>query len=279
MDSDAGRNRRPTHILERPTGSRPQSSRWDSLYQQLQSDFGHQSRHPLVSTRQPLDSTSRSSPADDPGLGNSLPAVSSSPHPQVPLPASGLNSSRIPDFKVPERRVDIVCDPSQASRDLTIRLELEVEADWDSELEGFCRLWRLGRFKEAKQHFKAQLQHLSTIPYLWVEYANMLLSAGDYKSFQEMPDLPELWYPGPKGGPLENERWVLKANYDFLRLMERSPSHRLIQSVEDIVGRIIDFQRWSSFNTCPTTVRLPFSREGYHYPKGSQRPCIMSTGC
>ncbi len=144
---------------------------------------------------------------------------------------------------------------------MTIRLELELEEDWSSELEGFCRLWRLGRFNEAKQHFKAQLQHLSTVPYLWVEYASMLLSAGDYKSLEKMPDISELWCSGLKSYPLGREGWALKGNIDFLRHMERSPSREFIKTTEEIVESIIRFQSWLSFNTCSTTVRPPFSQE------------------
>jgi hypothetical protein len=139
------------------------------------------------------------------------------------------------------KRADLVCDPSQAVRDLSVRLEMEVEEDWDLDFEAFCRLSRLGRFNEAKQHFRSRLQHLDTIPYLLVEYVNMLLSSGDYNAIQRMPESLELGSQGLGDGPLRRERLALKANYVVLRLMERSPTLKLMPSTDFIVGRLMGF--------------------------------------
>src|SRR5690606_27233622 len=50
----------------------------------------------------------------------------------------------VSESEIATARVDLIHDPSQASKDMSIRLELDVEEDWDDDLEEFCRLRRLG---------------------------------------------------------------------------------------------------------------------------------------
>ncbi len=162
------------------------------------------------------------------------------------------------------RRVDIVYDPSQAAKDLTIRLDLEVEEDWGPDFEAFCRLRRLGRFKEAKQHFKARLQHLSTIPYLWVQYTDMLQAAGDYKAVQHMPPLPELhWDPECNRGPFTRQYESLYPNINAVRLLERSPppEAEVFQSADEIVQRVIFYLQ---HNTFAGSTKVRRSSRGIH---------------
>lgn len=134
--------------------------------------------------------------------------------------------------------MDIVYDPSQTARDLSIRLEMEIEEDWELDLETFSRLRRLGRFKEAKQHFKSRLEHLSTIPYLWLQYADMLGACGDYKAFRAMPDLADIFYTGPYRNPLMKNPLLLKANYELLILLWQFPPCSWAHRVLEIVGEI-----------------------------------------
>ena len=165
-----------------------------------------------------------------------------------------------------ERRVDNVYDPSQATRDLTVRFDMEVEEDWGPDLEAFCRLRRLGRFREAKQHFKARLQHLSTIPYLWVQYADMLQAAGDYEAVRRMPALPES-FPASEwnSGPITPEHQDLHVYFMALKLMERYPPLEVqaLQSADQIVEEVVYYFRHEKF-AGSTKVR-PFSQGIYCY--------------
>lgn len=106
---------------------------------------------------------------------------------------------------------------------MSIRLDLEVEDDWEDDLEEFCRLKRLGRIKEAKEHFWSTLEHVSTIPYIRIQYAEMLQSSGDYKSLQSLEFLPE-FPPNPEEeSPGDRSRGKLVANYALLDVLSQRP--------------------------------------------------------
>ena len=120
-------------------------------------------------------------------------------------------------------RVDLVFDPSQTSKDMVVRLELGIEEEWDDDLENFCRLRRLGLIKEAKKHFKSTLEHVTHIPYVRVQYAEMLESSGDYKGFQSLSFLPE-FNPSPWEETADDRsRARLAANYALLDLLSQRP--------------------------------------------------------
>ncbi|KAL2169895.1 hypothetical protein VTG60DRAFT_5510 [Thermothelomyces hinnuleus] len=120
-------------------------------------------------------------------------------------------------------RVDLVYDPSQTSKDMSVRLVLDVEEDWEYELEEFCRLKRLGLIIEAKEHFWSRLGHVSTIPYIRVQYAEMLQSCGDFKSLQCLDFLPE-FPPDPWGETTEDRnRGKLVANHTLLDFLSQRP--------------------------------------------------------
>ncbi|KAK3363031.1 hypothetical protein B0T25DRAFT_439336, partial [Lasiosphaeria hispida] len=87
--------------------------------------------------------------------------------------------------------IDAVYDPSQAAKDITVRLEMPIEEDFELDLEEFCRLRRLGRFRDAEKQFRKKLDHLSNSPYILVQYAEMLLASGNYKAFSMLASRPE----------------------------------------------------------------------------------------
>ncbi|KAL1835513.1 hypothetical protein VTJ49DRAFT_6579 [Mycothermus thermophilus] len=139
------------------------------------------------------------------------------------LPDDEGSRSRDHVNAVADKQVNIVYDPSQGSKDMSIRLELDAEEDWEGELETFCRLKRLGLIKEAKKYFWSSLGHLSTIPYIRVQYAEMLLFAGHYKEFRDLTFLPE-FPPGPENEtPDDRDRAKLAANYALLDLLSQRP--------------------------------------------------------
>ncbi|KAK0730767.1 hypothetical protein B0H67DRAFT_548653 [Lasiosphaeris hirsuta] len=89
------------------------------------------------------------------------------------------------------RRVDAVYDPSKAAKDITVRLEMPIEEDFEPDLEEFCRLRRLGRFRDAEKQFRKNLEDLSSSPYILVQYAEMLLASGNYKAFSILAGRPD----------------------------------------------------------------------------------------
>ncbi|KAK3395696.1 hypothetical protein B0T20DRAFT_43408 [Sordaria brevicollis] len=111
------------------------------------------------------------------------------------------------------RVFDVVHDPSLSTKDITIRIGLPIEQDTTVDLETFCRLRRLGQFKEARNVFMAKLVQHSTVPYILVQYAEMLVVSGDYKGFCE------LTYPEVTASAADQD---LEKNFALLRLVARS---------------------------------------------------------
>lgn len=80
-------------------------------------------------------------------------------------------------------------------QDVTLHLELPVADDFEEELENFSVLRRLGNFKSAKDYFKDHLEHYLGHPFIFVQYASMLLEMGNYRAFQKL-DAQSVFGPG-----------------------------------------------------------------------------------
>lgn len=72
------------------------------------------------------------------------------------------------------------------SKDLTVHLSLPIVSDFDTELEVFSQLLRLGDFTRAEGYFKENLENHLNHPYVFVRYAEMLLAKGDYLGFEKL---------------------------------------------------------------------------------------------
>lgn len=78
---------------------------------------------------------------------------------------------------------------SSHARDVTVHVELELYEDVAQELlEEFSRLTRVGHFRHAKSFFDENLRAFMDNPYVFVQYAEMLLTQGDYRSIQLLDD-------------------------------------------------------------------------------------------
>lgn len=75
---------------------------------------------------------------------------------------------------------------SVETRDHTVHLELDLVEDFDEELEEFNRLVRIGSFSIAKAFFDLHLKAHISDPYVFVQYAEMLLEKGDFQSLSAM---------------------------------------------------------------------------------------------
>jgi hypothetical protein len=69
------------------------------------------------------------------------------------------------------------------AKDVTVHLSFPVSHDHDAEIEDFSRFRRLGNFEAAKELFQRTFDGQLKNPYMFVQYAEMLLDMGDYKSF------------------------------------------------------------------------------------------------
>jgi hypothetical protein len=67
--------------------------------------------------------------------------------------------------------------------DCTVHLKLPITVDLDDELEEFSRLKRFGDFAAAKGYFRDHLESYHDYPYVFVQYAEMLLDMEDFASF------------------------------------------------------------------------------------------------
>lgn len=98
-----------------------------------------------------------------------------------PAKGSGKSGNNAAILRLPAD-VDAVYDSADA-RDLTVHLELHLFRDIDEELEEFNRLARMGNCAAAESFFESQLkEHMSSDPSIFVQYAEMLLEKGDFKS-------------------------------------------------------------------------------------------------
>lgn len=78
--------------------------------------------------------------------------------------------------------VDAVYSSAEA-KDLTVHLEFDLFRDLDEELEEFNLLARMGNFAAANSFFEVNLkEHMNSDPSIFVQYAEMLLMKGDFRS-------------------------------------------------------------------------------------------------
>ncbi|KAJ6442076.1 CCR4-Not complex component, Not1 [Purpureocillium lavendulum] len=75
-----------------------------------------------------------------------------------------------------------------SKRDATIRLEIDIEEDVDSNIEEFVRLKRMGWFRKADDYFQECLSAHFQTPSVAVEYADMLLEQGFVRPIFEAID-------------------------------------------------------------------------------------------
>ncbi|KAK4197056.1 hypothetical protein QBC40DRAFT_286287 [Triangularia verruculosa] len=126
-----------------------------------------------------------------------------------------------PYSSIHQREVDIFHDPSQSLKDISVRLGFDIEEDWNSDLEDFCRFRRLGQFKEAGDCFVLNLERFGTVPYIRVQLAEMLLSSGSLHAFRDLEIIPELSGPASENTVDEWNRGKLVANYTLLSLLSQ----------------------------------------------------------
>lgn len=77
------------------------------------------------------------------------------------------------------------CEPDEPVN-VEIRLQLAIVNDLSNELEELARLRRIGDFRAAKEFFGRELAEHVDNPYVFVQYADLLLAMHDYKTLQSL---------------------------------------------------------------------------------------------
>jgi hypothetical protein len=82
--------------------------------------------------------------------------------------------------------------------DITLHSELEIVEDISVDLEEFSRLCRIGNFAVAKYHFMKSLYDHKDNLHVSVQYVQMLLESGDYKTLNSMEPVSKSMFSGHK---------------------------------------------------------------------------------
>lgn len=123
------------------------------------------------------------------------PSIRPNPQPRSRSPVT--RKERIPQLPL----LDAICKPGK-SKDVTVHITLDVALDIEQELEEFSRLRRHGNFREAQKLFNDHLPERFDDTFCLLQYAHMLLEAGDLRgltslsqnqalrSLGKLPDVP-----------------------------------------------------------------------------------------
>lgn len=104
---------------------------------------------------------------------------------RIPVPAIYAEAAKKSRSNLPPETYKEDWDLSRV-KDVTMHLELDVTEDLESDLDEFCHLGRLGNFHQARQLFRDNLEKHISNAYVSVQYAQMLLYIGDYKSLDAL---------------------------------------------------------------------------------------------
>ncbi|OBS20029.1 hypothetical protein FPOA_11750 [Fusarium poae] len=123
---------------------------------------------------------------------------------------------------------------SKNSKDITVHLELDIVSDLDDELEEFNRLVRQGSFKNAQSFFDQYLATHKSNPWVFVQYAEMLITMGDYKSFHDLDHNQIFFRHGTT--TVESEALeMLERNWKLLKVTALRHSHFSMKQIRDHV--------------------------------------------
>lgn len=160
---------------------------------------------------------------------------------------------------------DAVHDPSDSGKkDVIFKMSLPIEEDFQPDLGEFCRLRRLGRFGDAEKHFQHTLKHLTGVPYVLVQYCDMLVASGNYKSSRTI----SYRYKYPS---LDSEESVkdpcldmLEGNFWLLDLLAKVPQPSfdgdIFEAIKRILGKLQTESAMGSTEVClGTTLDLRYT--------------------
>lgn len=118
------------------------------------------------------------------------------------------------------------------AKDVTVHMELDVSKDLGDEWEILNRLSRTGNFSLGKEFFDSHLKAHVDDPAVFVQYPEMLLEQGDFKSLLLLDDKPIFWEYGDK--QLEESKsgiHRLELNWKLIRAIALCHSQHTLSSV------------------------------------------------
>lgn len=143
------------------------------------------------------------------------------------------------------------------AKDVTVRTELDVSKDLGDELEILNRLSRTGNFSLGKQFFDSHLKAHVDDPAVFVQYAEMLLEQGDFKSLLLLDDKQIFWEYGNQQLEVpESGIHRLELNWKLIRAVALCHSQHRLSSVWegiDLAAKVVP----SALATNSTEVRRP----------------------
>lgn len=90
------------------------------------------------------------------------------------------------------RQVDEIVWDLSRTKDVTLHLELDITEDLDPYLDQFSRFSKTGDYHKAEQFFREHLEDHQDDPYVFVQYAQMLLEMGRYRDINTLKVPPTL---------------------------------------------------------------------------------------
>lgn len=173
--------------------------------------------------------------------------------------------------------VDIVHDPATGPRDVTVRMQMEIKEDFSEHLEAFSRLKRLGKVTEAQVLFHDKLDHLIEVSYLLAQYADMLISVGDYKSFQKLTFIPD----ASKSSTVpydEAHMDRISSKYELLRLLSQpdmSPEMYINTCLMAMYGLVRTFEVESCFGSTEVSNQKLYLYPEHNYLYSGTTHCAL----
>ncbi|KAH7176738.1 hypothetical protein EDB81DRAFT_49620 [Dactylonectria macrodidyma] len=179
----------------------------------------------------PMQRKRESRPSID-GQGESIKKKSSSNNKSSNNNKNNTKKREPPDFPSTVQ-FDTVYN-SIHSKDVTVRLEYDMVSDLDEELEEFNGLVRRGDFRNAKSFFNDNLVAHIADPWIFIQYAEMLLDMGDYKSFHQLNPEPVFRQFQFTGESDESHALAtLELNWRLLKAVALSHSQHELQPILD----------------------------------------------
>lgn len=154
----------------------------------------------------------------------------------------------------------VFCDPNNPA-DVTVNLRLPIVKDLGDELEEFDRLKRTGQFKEAQSFFDSHLDRHIDDPYVFVQYAHLLLEMDDHVAFENLNPHDVLSNTSDKRMLLLNWTWTL---LECLSLLRRDPTaesvsfaqQKALEAVEKLEVRSTSDLPFTELRLVSLTLRL-----------------------
>lgn len=146
-----------------------------------------------------------------------------------------METMACPPFDAP---FDTICHPA-SSKNVSVHLDFDLFLDLDDELEEFNQLSRRGDFSGAERYFDLYLKAESANPWVFIQYAEMLLEKGDYKSFQQLNAEPIFGQAQSNGRSDALDAFgTLELNWVLLNAVALSYCQHEIQPILDGVSRL-----------------------------------------